>query len=85
MAICYCLFAMKNNIRTAAAESNHHWFILYRTGGVWSSFEGDLAAAEAECAYRNGTDEQGETVIYAGFATRQECEEEFYFLIDKTR
>lgn len=56
------------------------WFILHRTGGVWSTFEGDLAAAEAECARLNETDEEGTTTIQAGFATRQECEAEFYRL-----
>ncbi len=56
------------------------WFILHRTGGVWSTFEGDRAATEAECDRLNQTDEQGSTTIQAGFATRKECEAEFYRL-----
>ena len=74
--------------KTAAARVNgakggrppHRWFILHRTGGVWSTFEGARAAAEAECDCQNETDEQGSTTIQAGFATRDECEAEFYRL-----
>lgn len=76
--------------KTAAARSNgakggrpqYRWFLLHRTGGVWSSFEGNRAAAEAECDRLNKTDEGGSTTIQAGFASRAECEAEFYRFID---
>lgn len=56
------------------------WFILHRTGGVWSTFEGTRDAAQKECDRLNETDEQGSTTIQAGFATREECETELYRL-----
>ena len=76
--------------KAAAARANgakggrppHRWFILHRTGGVWSSFEGDRSAAEAECDRLNETDEGGSTTIHAGFAALEECEAEFYRLND---
>lgn len=71
--------------KTEAARKNgakggrprHRWFILHRPGNVWSTFEGDRAAAEAECDRLNNTDESGSTTIHAGFATRESCETEF--------
>ena len=82
--------AAKSAAKTAAARANgalggrppHRWFILHRTGGVWSSMEGDLAAAKAACAASNAYDEGGTTEIQAGFATREECYAEFERLND---
>jgi hypothetical protein len=81
---------IKSPAKSAAARANgakggrppYGWFILHRTGGVWSTFEGNRAAAEAECDRLNETDGQGSTTIHAGFATREECEAEFYRLND---
>ena len=80
----------KSPAKTAAARANGAkggrppfcWFILHRTGGVWATFEGDRAAAVAECERLNETDEQGATTIQAGFATTEECQAEFYRLND---
>jgi hypothetical protein len=69
-------------VETKGGRPPHRWFILHRTGGVWSTFEGDRAAAEAECDRLNETDEQGSTTIQAGFDTLKECEAEFYRLND---
>lgn len=76
--------------KSAAARANgakggrppHRWFILHRTGGVWSTFAGDRAAAEAECDRLNETDKHGSTTIHAGFASQEDCEAEFYRLND---
>ena len=84
------LGSITTQAKSTAARTNgakggrppYGWFILHRTGGVWSTFEGGRAAAEAECDRLNETDEQGSTTIQAGFATREECDAEFYRLND---
>ena len=72
---------MTRNMKTLS-KLPARWFILHRTGGVWSTFKGNRAAAEAECDRLNETDEQGSTTVQAGFASMQECEAEFSRLND---
>ena len=81
---------IKSEAKSTAARANgakggrppYQWFILHRTGGVFSMFAGNREAAGAECNRLNATDEQGSTTIQAGFTDRKECEAEFYRLTD---
>ena len=66
---------MKNETTTVKNETTvpNGWFILYNNGLILPSFEGDKAAAEAEC-YRLNRRGPGWVRVLCGFATREECD-----------
>jgi hypothetical protein len=84
--------ASKSDAKLAACRENakkagrkpHRFFILHRTGGIYSTMAGLRADALRECRFRNKFDEQGSTTIQAGFVTLQECLDEFHKLHQTT-
>lgn len=53
------------------------WWILVRTGNVYSSFFGDRKAVEEHIASINQDDSGGSSKIHAGFFDEEECRKEF--------
>jgi hypothetical protein len=76
------LAAAADHLRTLAGRldgfrTRHH--VLYRTGGVWSTFTGTDAELAQELSSRNEHDHHGHTEVHASFATKEEAMEEYYF------
>ena len=76
------LAAAADHLRTLAGRldgfrTRHH--VLYRTGGVWSTFSGTDSDLARELSSLNEHDHHGHTEVHASFDTKEEAEEEYCF------